>query len=98
MKYNVTPCPFCGEKNMPAPPNNSRPFGRCPKCGKSSRAAIVEQANGETHVRYVKAVGQHGGPSFHVQGRIKVNPYQAKLKQCGKNVGQIITEYLDNLR
>ena len=97
MKIHVTPCPFCGCKDMPAPPKNSRPFGKCPKSGKSSRAAITKQANGETHVRYVKAVGQHGGASFHIQGRIKVNPYQAKLKRCGKTVGKIVAEYLDAL-
>jgi len=40
---------------MPEPPDNARPFGMCPACGKKSRAVISAINEGKNRqVRYVK--------------------------------------------
>ena len=45
-------CPYCRNDNMPPPPDNPRPFGRCPDCGKKSRAAISDGKDGSIYVHY----------------------------------------------
>ena len=97
MIYHVTPCPFCGHKQMPRPPKTPRPYAECPSCGQHSRAAITKQKDGSVYVRYVSTAGQHGGKSFSITGRLKIEPYRAKLKKCGMTVAEIVKEKLDSI-
>ena len=45
-------CPYCQNDNMPKPPSSPRPFGRCPNCGKKSRAAVSFGKDGEMYAHY----------------------------------------------
>lgn len=45
-------CPYCQNKNMPTPKREPRPFGKCPNCGKKSRAAISYDFSGKMYVHY----------------------------------------------
>jgi len=44
---------------MPNPPKNARPYGKCPHCGKKSRAAIYQDSKGVTYVKYVSTARPH---------------------------------------
>jgi hypothetical protein len=50
-----TPCPYCQNPEMPDPPKTPRPYGKCPACGKKSRAVVSEGKDGTKYVGYVKA-------------------------------------------
>lgn len=50
-------CPYCKKNNMPPPPKSPRPFGRCPDCGKKSRAGI-SAGNGGTLYTHYSATGK----------------------------------------
>lgn len=45
-------CPYCNNNNMPSPPKSPRPFGKCPDCGKKSRAAVTLSKNGQIYSHY----------------------------------------------
>ena len=55
-------CPYCNKGNMPAPPKTPRPFGKCPDCGRRSRAAITESKDGKTYVHYSATSGPKKHP------------------------------------
>ncbi|MBI5933273.1 MAG: hypothetical protein HY867_06160 [Chloroflexi bacterium] len=59
----ATPCPYCGHPKMPPPPNVPRPYGKCPNCGRKSRAVIHHHINGARSVKYVAT----SKPSRHMQ-------------------------------
>jgi hypothetical protein len=65
-----TRCRYCQNPEMPEPPNNARPFGKCPACGLKSRAVIewIEQGT-KRQVRYVKT----GKVSA---GKVKIVPFR----------------------
>jgi hypothetical protein len=87
-----TPCPYCGHPEMPQPPRNYRPYGKCPKCGKKSRAVLYDIVNGPCQVKYVTTSRASEGL---VPLRIRVRPDQKTRLDKIMNASETVRNALD---
>jgi len=71
-----------------------RYFVKCSICPATAQAVDTVFISGKKYHRIFNTGCSHGGPSFRIQGRLKVK-YQKILQRCGKNAAQIVAAYLD---
>jgi len=73
-----------------------RYFVKCSICPATAQAVDTVSVSSEKYCRIFNTGYSHGGPSFQIRGRLKEG-YRLKLKRCGKNVAEIVRDYLDSV-